>query len=35
MTLTGTDLFIAALLVGYLFARWRLHRHLQARRRAR
>lgn len=35
MNLNGTDLFIAALLVGYVFARWRLHRHLQARRRAR
>ena len=35
MTVTGADLFIAALLFGYLVARWRLHRHLQARRRAR
>ncbi len=35
MTVTGTDLFIAALVVGYIFARWRLHRHLLARRRAR
>jgi hypothetical protein len=35
MTLTGTDLLIAALLIGYIFARWRLHRHLQAKRRAR
>jgi hypothetical protein len=35
MTVTGTDLFIAVLVVGYVFARWRLHRHLQARRRER
>ena len=35
MTVNSTDLFIAALVVGYIFARWRLHRHLQARRRAR
>ena len=35
MTLTGSDLFIAALLVGYLYARWRLYRHLLAKRRAR
>ena len=35
MSVTGTDLFIAALVVGYVLARWRLHRHLQARRRTR
>jgi hypothetical protein len=35
MTVTGTDLLIAALVIGYVFARWRLHRHLQARRRVR
>jgi len=35
MTVSGTDLFIAALVAGYLFARWRLHRHLLARRRTR
>ena len=35
MTVNGTDLFIAALVVGYFLARGRLHRHLQAKRRAR
>jgi hypothetical protein len=35
MTLTGTDLLIAALVVGYIVARWRLHRHLKEKRRAR
>jgi hypothetical protein len=35
MTVNGTDLFIAVLVVGYVFARWRLQRHLQARRRER
>ena len=35
MTVNGTDLFVAALVVGYVFARWRLHRHRLARRRAR
>jgi len=35
MTVNGTDLFIAVLVVGYVVARWRLHRHLQTRRRAR
>jgi hypothetical protein len=35
MTVNGTDLFIGLLMVGYIFARWRLHRYLQARRRAR
>jgi hypothetical protein len=35
MTVTGTDLLIAVLLVCYILARWRLHRHLRARRRAR
>jgi hypothetical protein len=35
MHLTGTDVFIAALLLGYVLARWRLHRHLQDKRRAR
>jgi hypothetical protein len=35
MNVSGTDLFIAFLVVGYVFARWRLHRHLQARRRVR
>ncbi len=35
MTVNGTDLFIAALGVGYVYARWCLHRHLLARRRAR
>jgi hypothetical protein len=35
MTVNGTDLFIAVLVVGYVVARWRLHRHLQVRRRAR
>lgn len=35
MNVNGTDLFIAVLVIGYVFARWRLYRHLQARRRAR
>lgn len=35
MTVSGTDLFIAALVVGYVLARWGLHRHLLARRRTR
>ena len=35
MTVNGTDLFIAVLVVGYVVARWRLHRHLKDKRRAR
>jgi hypothetical protein len=35
MNVNGTDLFVAVLVVGYVFARWRLHRHLQTRRRTR
>lgn len=35
MIVNGTDLFILALVVGYVLARWRLYRHLQDRRRVR
>jgi hypothetical protein len=35
MSVNSTDLFIAALVVGYIVARWRLHRHLKDKRRAR
>lgn len=35
MTVNGTDLLIAVLVVGYVFARWRLHRHLMTKRRVR
>jgi hypothetical protein len=33
MHLTGTDVFIAALLLGYVIARWRIHKWQQQRRR--
>lgn len=33
--MTGLDFFIWALLAGYLFAKWRLHRRQQQRRRMR
>jgi hypothetical protein len=35
MHISGTDLFIAALVLGYIVARWQLHLHLKSKRRAR